>query len=457
MITDMTTGKPAVVLWKFSFPMLVSSMFQQIYNIADSVIVGQICGDDGLAAIGASYSITMLFVSFALGCNVGCSVIISQLFGAKKYGATKTAINTSYIAVLGLSVILTIIGCILCRPMLNLLKTPDNIFSEGAAYLDIYTYGIIFLFLYNICTGIFTALGDSNTPLVFLIASSLINIALDYLFVGSLGMGVSGAAWATFISQGAAGAAAFFVLNRKVRTAVKTDEKVQHFSLPVFGKICYVAIPSILQNSFVSVGNLFVQVVVNGFGSAVIAGYSAAVKLNSFAVTSFGTMSNGLSNYTAQNIGANRLGRIRRGYKAALIMALGVSLPFLLVYTIKGGFMMSIFLKDESANAIQAGVDFLTIVAPFYPVVAIKLMTDGVHRGACAMQWFMASTFLDLIIRVVLSFVFSGIWGSTGIWMSWPFGWIIAAVLICTAYFFGAWIPKSLRRRYKHKKQAAEV
>lgn len=447
MITDMTEGEPASVLWRFSFPMLVSSMFQQIYNIADSVIVGQICGDDGLAAIGASYAITMLFVAAALGSNVGCSVVISQFFGAKHYGQTKTAINTSYISVLGLSIILTVVGCIFCRPVLTLMNTPENIFNDGAAYLDIYTYGLVFLFLYNICTGIFTSLGDSRTPLVFLIISSVINIGLDYVLVGPLGMGVPGAAWATFIAQGAAGLAAFFVLNRRIRTSIVTDEPSRHFSFPIFKKICYVAIPSILQNSFVSVGNLFIQVVVNGFGKAVIAGYSAAVKLNTFAVTSFGTMSNGLSNYTAQNIGAGKLDRIRQGYKSALIMALGVSVPFIAAYTLGGRYAMGLFMKAGNEEALETGVQFLTTVAPFYPLVAAKLMTDGIHRGACAMQWFMASTFLDLIIRVVLSYIFSGMWGSGGIWLSWPIGWGISAALIIAAYFFGAWIPKNLRKQ----------
>lgn len=185
MITDMTQGKPSAILWKFSLPMLFSAMFQQIYNIADSIIVGQICGKDALAAVGASYAITMIFMSFALGSNVGCSVVISQFFGAKKYSLTKTAINTSYISVLSLSVILTIVGCVFCRPVLWALQTPENIFTDSAAYLDIYTYGLLFLFLYNICTGIFTSLGDSKTPLYFLIISSVLNIILDLVFVGS--------------------------------------------------------------------------------------------------------------------------------------------------------------------------------------------------------------------------------------------------------------------------------
>ncbi len=442
MITDMTKGRPAAVLWKFSFPMLLSSMFQQIYNIADSVIVGQICGDNALAAVGASFNITMIFMAFALGCNVGCSVVISQFFGAKKYGLTRTAITTSYISVLSLSLILTVLGCIFCRPMLYAMHTPSDIFNDGAAYLDIYTYGLFFLFLYNICTGIFTSLGDSKTPLWFLIASSVLNIGLDYLFVGPLDMNVSGAAWATFIAQGLAGILAFFVLNRRIQKSLVIDEKAQLFSGSMFKKICYIAIPSILQNSFVSVGNLFIQVVVNRFGSAVIAGYSAAVKLNTFTITSFATLANGLSNYTAQNIGANKMERIKQGFRTSVFMAIIVAIPFTLAYAVFPQACMQLFLAPDKTDAIDAGMQFLGTVSPFYLVMGIKLMCDGVHRGACAMKWFMLSTFTDLIIRVILSFIFADMWGSAGIWLSWPFGWIISAGLILTAYFCGAWKPK---------------
>ena len=441
MITDMTQGKPSAVLWKFSLPMLFSAMFQQIYNIADSIIVGQICGKDALAAVGASYAITMIFMSFALGSNVGCSVVISQFFGAKKYSMTKTAINTSYISVVSLSIILTVIGCIFCRPMLWALQTPENIFADSAAYLDIYTYGLLFLFLYNICTGIFTSLGDSKTPLIFLIASSVLNIILDLVFVGSLGMGVSGAAWATFIAQGVASIAAFIVLQKRIKT-IQNDGETQLFAKGMFIKICRISIPSILQNSFVSVGNLFVQVVVNGFGSAVMAGYSAAIKLNSFAITSFTTLSNGLSNYTAQNIGAGKIDRVKQGFRTAIVMCVCVSLPFTIAYTFFGNQMMGLFLGAEDADAIQSGVQFLTIASPFYFLVALKLMADGINRGACAMIWFMLSTFTDLIIRVILSFIFAGIWGSVGIWLSWPVGWVASVIVAVASYIARVWVPK---------------
>ena len=201
MIHDLTEGKPAKQLWLFSMPMLLSVVFQQMYNIVDSVVAGQCVGEDALAAVGSSYPITMIFMAIATGMNIGCSVIISQYFGAKKLREMKTAISTSLIAVLGISVILTIGGLAFCHPLLGLLNTPENIFADSRLYLQVYLYGLVFLFLYNICNGIFTALGDSKTPLYFLIASSLGNIALDLLFVIEFKMGVGGVAWATFLCR----------------------------------------------------------------------------------------------------------------------------------------------------------------------------------------------------------------------------------------------------------------
>lgn len=202
LMKDLTSGKPRNVLWAFSIPMLISVMFQQIYNIADSMIAGKFAGEDALAAVGASYPITMIFMAIAMGSNVGCSVIISQLFGGRKFKEMKTAITTTFTASAVLSLVLTILGLVFCHPLMRLIQTPDNIFGDAALYLNIYIVGLAFLFLYNICTGIFNALGDSKTPLYFLIGSSIGNIILDLVFVINFKMGVAGVAWATFIAQG---------------------------------------------------------------------------------------------------------------------------------------------------------------------------------------------------------------------------------------------------------------
>lgn len=440
MIKDMTEGKPSRILWAFSIPMLTSAVFQQIYNIADSMIAGRFAGEDALAAVGASYPITMIFMAVAMGSNIGCSVVISQLFGGKKYREMKTAVTTTFLSCLVLSLVLTGAGLLFTRPLMQMIETPDNVFGDAALYLRIYIGGLVFLFLYNVCTGIFTALGDSRTPLYFLIGSSIGNIVLDLVFVIWFQMGVAGVAWATFIAQGTSGVLSLVSLSKRLK-GIRTDEKPDLFSWPMLGKISMIAVPSILQQSFISVGNIFIQRLVNGFGSSTIAGYSAAIKLNTFAITSFTTLGSSISSFTAQNIGAGKTERVKSGYRAGAVMILCIVLPFFIAFFFFERQMLGLFMEESSAAAIGIGMDFLKIVSPFYFAISLKLLADGVLRGAGAMKYFMISTFSDLLLRVLLAFILAGPagLGTNGIWLSWPVGWSLATILSTLFYFSGAW------------------
>lgn len=446
MIKDLTEGKPGKVLWQFAIPMFVSVIFQQLYNIADSIIVGNFAknGEDALAAVGASYPITMIFMAIAMGCNVGCAVVISQLFGAKRYREMKTAVYTTLLSSLILSAVLTILGVVLSRGMLRAIHTPENIFADADVYLRIYIGGFIFLFLYNVVTGIFTSLGDSKTPLYFLIGSSLSNIALDWVFVAIFHWDVAGVAWATFICQGIACVLALLTLKKRLATVV-CEEKPELFSFPMLKKIALFAVPSVLQQSFVSVGNIFIQSLINGFGSSVIAGYSAAIKINTFGVTCFGTLGNAVSSFTAQNIGARNNDRVRAGQRAGIKMGLLIAVPFFVLCFFKGEFLIRLFMSEESTLALSTGVEFLKIVAPFYFIVCMKLSTDGLLRGSGAMKSFMVSTFSDLILRVALGYILSIPFGTTGIWMSWPVGWVIGTAMSLLFYAMGVWKVKDAR------------
>lgn len=437
MVTDMTVGAPSKLLWKFSIPILFSVVFQQLYGIVDSVVAGQFIGEDAVAAIGASYPITMIFMAFATGLNGGCSVVISQLFGAKQFDKMKEGISTSLISSAVICVILMGLGFISCSTFMHLLNTPSNIFTDAMVYLNVYIAGLLFLFLYNICNGIFTALGDSKTPLYFLIASSIGNIILDLLFVIQFNMGVAGVAWATFIAQGSASILAVVVLTKRVRKIESGPYK--KYSYEMMKKMSRIAVPSILQSSFVSVGNLFIQGLINSYGSEVIAGYSIAIKLNTFAITSFNTMASGLSSFAAQNIGAGKTERVKQGFRTCIGMSVVVVLPFLIAYLGFGRTMISLFVSNGSEAAIQVGIEFLYIVAPFYLILLVKLLGDSVLRGGGVMGQFMITTFSDLVIRVMLSFLFSSIWGATGIWLSWPVGWTMGTVLSFLFYKSGKW------------------
>lgn len=430
---DLTVGEPSKVLRSFCLPMFGSIIFQQLYNIADSFVAGKLIGENALAAVGNSYEITLIFLAFAFGCNMGCSVIVSQLFGAKKTAEMKTAVHTSLIATGAVCALLMIFGFAFGGILLSVINTPENIFSDSLLYLNIYVLSLPFVFYYNVATGIFSALGDSKTPFLFLAVSSTANVGADILFVAVFNMGISGVAWATFICQGVSCVLAMiFVLKRL--TGFVTEEKAKLFSLPLLKRIASVAVPSILQQGFISVGNIMIQGVINSFGSGVIAGYAAAVKLNNLVITSLTTLGNGVSNYTAQNIGAGKYERIKSGFKAALKLVGIISVPLALLYFFAGEPLVRLFMDKPTDAAVQSGVMFLKIVSPFYAVIAAKLVSDGILRGAGLMTKFMTATFTDLILRVMLSFILSGIFGSTGIWASWPVGWTIATVLSITFY-----------------------
>ena len=440
---DLTAGSPMKVLPLFALPMVVSVIFQQLYNIADNIIAGHFLGDDALAAVSISYPVTMIYMAIAIGINAGASVVISQLFGAMQRDRMKTAISTALIAAVGMAAILTALGVVFMRPILRLLQTPADIFDQTWLYLVIYTAGLVFIFLYNICNGIFTAVGDSVTPLIFLILSSVGNVFLDIAFVSGLHMGVEGCAWATFACQGAAAIGAYIVLQRKLGKMEGVREK--RFSGTMFRMISRLAIPSVFQQSFVSVGNLFVQYVVNGYdSSAIIGGYGAAVKLNTFMVSILATLSNAVSSFTAQNIGAGKRDRVSQGWRTSYILCCILMVPASVFYFFFGHIPMRLFTDSGSAGVLAVGQEFLRIVSPFYLVVAMKIVCDGVLRGAGVVKQFMATTFTDLILRAALAFILPHWFGYTGIWMSWPVGWVISTVMAYLFYRGGKWKVTSI-------------
>lgn len=433
MNKDLTVGDPQRILWRYSLPLFGSVIFQQLYNIADSLVVGKFVGENALAAVGNSYEITLIYLAFAVGCNIGCSVIISQLFGAKKIWELKTAVSTALIASGVLCLALMIFGFFCTPALLKVIHTPTGIFADSLLYLKIYTAGLLFLFYYNIATGIFSALGDSKTPFYLLAVSSVSNVIVDYLFVTALGMGVDGVAWATFLCQGVSCVLSLVILLKRIGK-MPMEQRMVWFSYDILIKISRIAVPSILQQSFISIGNILIQSVINGFGPAVIAGYSAAIKLNNLVITSFTTLGNGMSSYISQNLGARKMDRISPGYRAGLKMVYIMSVPIIILYLTASKPLMLLFMDEGTGAAVQTGMQILRIIVPFYVVVATKLITDGVLRGAQAMRQFMTATFTDLILRVVLAFVFSRFFGSVGIWCAWPIGWSIATCM--SVYFY---------------------
>ncbi|MBQ8625661.1 MAG: MATE family efflux transporter [Agathobacter sp.] len=441
MTHDLTTGNPRTVLWKFCLPLFGSIIFQQLYNIADSLVAGKFIGENALAAVGNSYEITLIFIAFAFGCNMGCSVIASQLFGARQYNDMKSAIYTAMISSGVLCGVLMLFGIISSDALLQLMNTPTEIYADSKLYLDIYIWGLPFLFFYNIATGIFSALGDSKTPFIFLAISSTANILVNILFVAVFDMGVAGVAWATFLCQGVSCALAMITVLKRLSQITSQlhkqgEDKLQVvlFSPSLFRKFITIAIPSILQQSSISIGNIIIQSAINDCGVAVTAGYAAAIKLNNLVITSFTTLGNGVSSFAAQNIGAKLLDRVRAGHRAGIQMVWTLCVPIVLLYLFGANVLVSFFIDEPSELALASGMHFLYVVAPFYFLISVKLATDGILRGAGMMKQFVIATTIDLILRVVLVKVLVVPFGYMGIWAAWPLGWIVGTLLSVMFY-----------------------
>ncbi|MBQ5487635.1 MAG: MATE family efflux transporter [Clostridia bacterium] len=435
MNRDLTVGKPSAVLWRFCLPLFASVIFQQLYNIADSLIAGKLIGENALAAVGNSYEVTLIFIAFAFGCNVGCSVVVARLFGAKDHSGLKTAVHTALISTVCLLAVLMALGLAFGKALLRLIDTPESILDDSAAYLSIYTLSLPFMFFYNISNGIFSALGNSRTPFIFLAASSTANVFMDVLFVKVFRLGVPGVAWATFLCQGVSCVLAVIVVFRRLAELPANKAEIRLFSFPLLKSIVQVAVPSTIQQSFVSIGNVIIQRVINGFGDGTIAGYAAAIKLNNLVITSFATISGGISNYTAQNLGAGKRERVPSGYNTGVRMLWLIAIPFAGLYFFFGEFFLRLFMDRPSPDALRTGITLLRILAPFYFVIPLKMIADGVLRGAGLMRYFMIGTFTDLVLRVVLAILLSKTsLGSTGIWIAWPIGWCVATVM-CVLFY----------------------
>lgn len=437
---NLSVGNPTKVLILFAIPMILSVTLQQIYNIADSAIAGKMIGSNALASISASYPITMIYLSIATGLGTGAGVIVSRYFGAKEYNKTKTTIYTSLIFTLICSIVISLLGVLISSFSLKLIDTPENIYKDSLVYLKMYCAGLVFTFLYNVVTFIFQSLGNSKTPLYFLIFSTILNIILDILFVGPCKLDVFGLALGTFIAQGIATIFSLIFLLLNIHKVLKTESKVQVFDFKILKNILYIAIPSIIQGSTISVGNFFIQRKINSYGSDLIAGYGAAYKLCYVIVNIFSAYSNAISNFTSQNIGANKEERIVKGYKSSLLICLVFSAIMSIILVSIPNLLLKIFMDSNTSKiALENGRSFIYIVAPFFFLMGIKIPSDGVLKGSKDMLSFMLGTFADLILRIILSYVLSIPLGYKGIFMAWPIGWAIGALISLVMYLVGRW------------------
>ena len=439
----MTEGSPVKCMIVFAVPMILGNLFQQLYNLVDSMIVGKLVGKEALAAVGVSTAITMLFVMVAIGTGIGCSVVISQLFGAEKYKEMKTAISTALISIMGFSLFLSIMGRVFSHSILKAMNTPADIFDGALVYMNIYFYGFFFLFLYNAFSSVFNALGDSKKPLFFLLFSSAFNIGLDLLFVGKFKWGIAGAAWATLISQAISAVLSFGVLCRKLGQISCGSYKP--FDVSLLKNMTHVAIPTIVQQSMVSIGMLLIQTVVNRFGQVFIAGYTAACKIDGMAIVPMVNAGNAVSTFVAQNMGAGKPERAKQGYHIGLVMAMGIGLLIGALMYFFGDACIGAFMDASTdAASIAVGTQYIGIVSMFYFVMGAMTTTNSVLRGAGDMGWFMGVTLINLILRVALTFLLADVTaGMIIIWAN-PIGWFVGLVIAYARYRHGDWMKIKL-------------
>jgi putative MATE family efflux protein len=439
---DLTEGKEGKLIFQFAAPMLLGNIFQQLFSVIDAIVVGNFIGKEALAAVGASFPIIFMMVSLIIGLVMGTTVVIAQYFGAKDFVKVKRAIDTMYVYSAIAGVIATIAGLLLAEPMLRLLGLPEDIMPQAVLYLRIYFSGIIIFFGYNGTSAVLRGLGDSKTPLYFLIIATVVNIILVLLFVGVFKWGIAGAAYATLLANGIAFALAIIWLN-KTHKLIRIAIKGLHFDREIFQQSIRIGLPTGIQQTFVALGNLALMGIVNTFGTNVIAGFSVASRLDSLAMIPAMSFSQALSTFVGQNMGANKLDRIRTGLRSTVKMSGAITIATTIIIVLWGHLIMSLFTKD--AEVIRIGDQYLTIVSIFYILFTMMFIYAGIMRGAGDTLIPMFFTLISLwLIRIPLAYFLSRRMGASGIWWAIPAGWFIGLTLAFLYYKTGRWKTKAV-------------
>ena len=437
------TENPLKALIVFAIPMIIGNLFQQAYTMADSAIVGRLVGEKALAAVGAAYSLTNIFICVAIGGGMGASVIVSQYFGHGNYGKLKKTVYTALVTFLVISVMLGVIGLAFSKNIMIAMNTPVEVLDMSVTYLQIYFLGLPFLFMYNVLSSMFNALGKSRIPLYFLIFSSVFNIVLDWVFVADFALDVAGVAWATLIAQGVSVLGSFTVLRKELKKLEGTSDGI--FEAEELLPMAKIALPSILQQSTVSIGMMLVQSVVNSFGAESLAGFSAGMRIESICVVPMAAVGNAISSYTAQNIGAGQLKRVSKGYVQANKMVIFFGVVICVILELFPTQFITLFLgADGSQVAIATGYGYLVFMGFFFFMIGFKMAADGVLRGAGDMKLFTIANLVNLSIRVIMAMTLAPRFGIAWVWYAVPIGWTANFVISYLEYRTGKW--KTIRR-----------
>lgn len=437
---DMTTGNEGRLILQFALPMLAGSLFQQFYNIVDSIIVGNFIGKEALAAVGASFPVIFVLISMIIGLGAGITVVISQYFGARDLTSVRKAIDTMYIAMFIASIVVTIVGLIFSKEIFILLNLPEEVMPMALDYLNIYLLGMVAFFIFNGTSAILRGMGDSKTPLYFLIISTLTNVGLDLLFVVVFDMGVKGVALATVIAQSGAVITAIIYLNH-YHKIIDIRLRGLVFDKKIFNQSIKIGLPTGFQHSFVALGSMAIMGVVNTFGTNVIAAFSVGARLDAIATIPAMIMAQALATFVGQNLGANKSHRVKTGLLSTILLTSIVTIATTAIIVSFGDLFMDAFTNDP--KVIEIGSEYLTIVSLFYIVFAFMFTFNGVMRGAGDTFIPMIFTLISLwLVRIPFAVFLSDRFGETGIWWSYPMSWVMGLIMSWAYYLTGRWKKK---------------
>lgn len=450
---DLTTGKESKLILQFATPMLLGNVFQQMYNIVDSIVIGNYIGKEALAAVGASFPIIFALISMLIGFATGATIIIAQYFGAKKLDMVKRTIDTLYIVLFFASLVISVLGFFFSDDIFRLIQLPEDVLPDATLYMRIYISGMVFFFGFNGTAAILRGLGDSKTPLYFLVISTIMNVIFDLLFVIVFKWGIAGVAIATIISQGGAFLTAIFYLNR-THDVVRLSISKLKFDRSIFRQSLRIGLPSGFQNTFASLGMIAIVWIVNLYGTDVIAAFSIAMRIDSLASMAAMNFAAALATFVGQNLGANKPERVRSGLVATFWMTSVISVIITVLALLFSRDLMGIFTNDTRVIAI--GAKYLVIVSSFYIIFSTMFVLNGVMRGAGDTIVPMFITLIALwFVRIPLSYVLSENIGETGIWWAIPIGWFLGMLLSFLYYMTGRWKTKAVVK-YDRKGDATD-
>ncbi|MDR0992480.1 MAG: polysaccharide biosynthesis C-terminal domain-containing protein [Ruminococcus sp.] len=444
---DLTTGNTFRAVLGISFPIFLSVFFQQS-GLAESFFAGRYFGEAALSAVGNASVLAAFFMLFSYGLNVGGSVVISHLYGGKDYALLVRAVSTLFISGAVFALAVTVLGTVFCRSALALINTPPEIVDMSENYLKIFLIGLIFMYIFNICSGISTALGDSVTPCILLIIFNILSIAFCFI-AAKLELGVEGLAAAKVIAQFICTVPAVFFIHKKLgRFRIKLTRE-NMFSREILKKLFTNVIPATLHTSVGSVGNMFIQAAINPLGMSAIAGLTLGGRINGFASDCIDSIPDGTSAFAAQNIGAERFSRVKKGFRAGLIQVLCLSVLFSAVFIIFGGGIAKLFTDNGSLEAVHTAKQYICITALCFPLMGVKYLCDDILRAAGRMKLYLFTTVQNLVLRVLFVYIFTPFFGAAAVGFSFAAATAISAAVSIGIYRKQIWRRDFIKRKMK--------